>query len=331
MARAIPLELEPNNLRLKAGSTEPVRVVVSAKDANLNGDCAVRVTHGKLINSEALVGGKLAVTLMPPKRSGVLAVSVSSEKDGRKTLYRAGLPVDTTPLRFVWELFESLGVALVLVIFIKAFLFQLFFIPSGSMEPTLYEGDRLIATPLPYHLRKPHRGEVVIFRAPPQASPHRNRDEIDLYLFEISLPGFFRKNDYLEFAGRKWWFPYRLKHRVDDYIKRCVAVEGDTVQIKGGFVYVNGKRQNERVMTENGPSKGKTTYVLAERPADTYIRVNGFEITEPVKVPKGYVFVLGDNRNNSHDSHKWGFLKEDLVMQKALFLILPLGRMGRIP
>lgn len=85
-----------------------------------------------------------------------------------------------------------------------------------------------------------------------------------------------------------------------DYIKRLIGRPGDTVRIEGGVVYVN-----DQALYEN--------YIL-ETP----------NYTGTWEVPEGQFFVLGDNRNNSSDSHLWGFIPEDSVVGKALLIYWPL-------
>ena len=85
-----------------------------------------------------------------------------------------------------------------------------------------------------------------------------------------------------------------------DYIKRLIGLPGDTVHIEGGIVYVNNQALYE-------------TYI-ADSP----------NYTGTWEVPEGQLFVLGDNRNNSSDSHLWGYISEDAVVGKALLIYWPL-------
>ena len=85
-----------------------------------------------------------------------------------------------------------------------------------------------------------------------------------------------------------------------DYIKRVIALPGETVEIKDGFVYINGKPLSE-------------PYVL-DPPRYTM---------KQLEVPKGYCFVLGDNRDNSNDSHIWGPLPRDNIIGKVWLSIWP--------
>lgn len=91
----------------------------------------------------------------------------------------------------------------------------------------------------------------------------------------------------------------------DFWIKRVIGLPGDVVEIKDGAVYRNGKRLNE-----------------------PYIRKPIQYTMEPVTVPRGMLFVLGDNRNNSCDSHEWGPLDRRRVTGRAGLRFWPLSRMG---
>lgn len=91
------------------------------------------------------------------------------------------------------------------------------------------------------------------------------------------------------------------------YIKRVVGVPGDSVEVKGGKVFINGEPVAE-------------PYVV-EPPIYNY---------GPVKVPPGEYFVLGDNRNHSNDSHVWGFLRRDKISARAVFRFWPFDRLGAI-
>ncbi|MEW6573680.1 MAG: signal peptidase I [Bacillota bacterium] len=67
---------------------------------------------------------------------------------------------------FFGDILESLVIAIILAIFIRAFIFQPFYIPSGSMKPTLFQGDRIIVSKLSYRLHPPERGDIIVFRFP---------------------------------------------------------------------------------------------------------------------------------------------------------------------
>lgn len=92
-----------------------------------------------------------------------------------------------------------------------------------------------------------------------------------------------------------------------DYIKRIIGVPGDKIQVSNGIVYLNDKPQDEPY--------------IAEKPNYNF---------GPVTVPEGELFVMGDNRNNSFDSHAWGFLPQKNVEGRAFARFWPLNRIGKI-
>lgn len=180
------------------------------------------------------------------------------------------------------ETVDSALIAVVLVfLVIRPFLIQTFFIPSGSMLPTLEVGDRLLVSKIDYRFGHPKRGDIIVFKAPPEASPDPK-----------------------------------------DFIKRLVGVQGDVLEVKDGSLYRNGKRLNEPYLNEQ-----EIWYERPNEPGNPVI-VNGGML--PFRVPKGMFFVMGDNRNSSHDSHAWGPLDQNRVIGKAMLRFWPPKRIGMI-
>ena len=202
------------------------------------------------------------------------------------------------------EYAESIGVAVLIALFLRAFVVEAFKIPSGSMIPTLEVGDHIFVNKFIYgvripwtnikfgeNYRKPRRGEVIVFIYP--------------------------------------------KEPDKDFIKRIVAVEGDTVEIQNGTIVINGKPV-ERHMAD-GPCSywdfkedlGEWQHVACDKWMETldghtfatyYNRGQVEGSWGPRTVPPGNVFVMGDNRDNSHDSRYWGFVPFDLIKGKAMII-----------
>ena len=178
--------------------------------------------------------------------------------------------------RFRKEWLEPILIAIVMVFLLKTFIIQNFKIPSSSMEDTLLIGDRLFASKFVYGARVP----LTNFR-----------------IFKVRDP---QPGDIIVFKSPE--------DPSKDLIKRCIAVEGQTVEIRNKQVYVDGVLQEL-------PGTGKfiDTQVYAE-----YVgpRDNLSKRTVPLKT----LFAMGDNRDNSYDSRYWGFAPYDNLKGKALFI-----------
>lgn len=173
------------------------------------------------------------------------------------------------------EYAEAIGMALLLALFIRTFIVQAFKIPSGSMIPTLQIGDHILVNKLAYGIRVPLWGH---------------------YLMDF---GKVQRGDVIVFI-----FP---EDRSKDFIKRVVAVAGDTVEIRGKKIYING----QQVQDPYAHFEGDDPQNLLPASRDDF---------GPTKVPENHLFVMGDNRDRSYDSRFWGFVNLDDVRGKA-FLI----------
>lgn len=178
------------------------------------------------------------------------------------------------------------------------FLFQFFVarpykIPSASMEPTIMTGERIIAEKLTYSFRDPKVGEIVVFKPPVGADTETcasNQGPVNESKAACSRSDSTKSKD--------------------TYIKRVVAVGGDRVSVKNGQYIVNGKPQD----------KGTRCQAVEE----------GCQLPETIVVPKGYVYVSGDNRANSADSRYWGPVPNDWIIGKAIVKYWPLNKIGTV-
>ncbi len=172
------------------------------------------------------------------------------------------------------EYAEALAVALLLAFFIRSFIVQAFKIPSGSMLPTLQIGDHILVSKFLYGLRLPYPVETT--------------------LWEWGQPS---RGDVIVFI-----YP---RDRSKDFIKRVIALAGDSVEIRHKGVYINGTKVDDLHATfKSGEQE-------IPGPRDNL---------GPLTVPPHKLFVMGDNRDESHDGRFWGFVDLDDVKGKA-FLI----------
>jgi signal peptidase I len=173
------------------------------------------------------------------------------------------------------EYAEAIGMALLLALFIRTFIVQAFKIPSGSMIPTLQIGDHILVNKLAYGIRVPLYGQ---------------------YLVDF---GGVQRGDVIVFI-----FP---EDRSKDFIKRVVGVAGDTVEIRGKKVSINGKQVDD-------------PYAHFEGDDPQNVLPASRDDFGPTRVPENQLFVMGDNRDRSYDSRFWGFVDLSDVRGKA-FLI----------
>jgi signal peptidase I len=215
-------------------------------------------------------------------------------------------PQAKKPRSFWKELPILIGIALVLALLIKTFLVQAFSIPSDSMQNTLQRGDRVLVDKLtPWFGSKPARGEVVVFHDPDDwlaGEPTSKPNALQTVLSWIGL---------MPSAEEK------------DLIKRVIGVGGDTVECKGtGPLMVNGKALNEQ------------SYVY---PGNTPCSDDDQGGQFKVKVPQGYIWVMGDHRQNSRDSRynqtdrHHGMVPVKDVVGRAIVKAWPINRWGTLP
>ena len=264
------------------------------------------------------------------------------------TLVRAALAKIKDPwARTISETCDTVNFVLILAfLLIRPFVAQAFFIPSESMEKTLLVKDRLIVDKLSYRFTEPKRGDVVVFEAPLQATDGQRN--IDFIKRLVALPGdtvqvkeakiivdgepvdaralgAYDTHAYLR--ERMGLYPDTPIKLFPDYVlvdgKRTVTpVElsqalghaGAKIQIVPGRLYLNGKAMTEPYTNED------PDYDFGD-PSDP---------SKPLKLGENEMFMMGDNRNHSKDSHIWGPLERKQVVGHAVVLFWPPGRMGWI-
>ncbi|MDI6839806.1 MAG: signal peptidase I [bacterium] len=195
---------------------------------------------------------------------------------------------------------EDIVFVAVCVLVIRTFIVQAYRIPSGSMEPTLLIGDHLFACKFFYGIRIPITGKHVIRLRKPRPG--------DIIIFR---------------------FPYERK----DFVKRCIGVGGNIVEIRNKNVYVNGVLLNEPY----AHFSDLRTYSKLESIGSNYqdawergeLRTAGGLVRDnfgPVRVPPNSIFVMGDNRDYSFDSRFWGPLNDKYILGKAIVLYFSWNR-----
>jgi len=315
------------------------------------------------------------------------------------------LKLKTPASKSMAEVAESLAVAMALVfLLIRPFIVQAFFIPSASMHPTLLERDHILVNKFIYRIHNPRRGDVIVFKSPPAASPEQK----DFIKRVIAVPGdtvritgghviigtqqynhpalralleqlskvkiedgqVYEDNKVIstsDIAALTGLPPSeinvdgdRISIGLNDYdaenlkmlvlsnmhsvklvdhsiyrdgvkvsnaeVAKLAHQPGAKVKVVPGVVYVNGKALNEPYTAEDPDD----VYPGGQRdtvdPSWIVTEKVGKERVQEVKIPKGKLLVMGDNRNDSNDARFWGLLDRDRVLGKAMFIFWPLNR-----
>jgi len=168
---------------------------------------------------------------------------------------------------FFREAVEILLIAFVLAFVVRTFVAENFWVPSRSMVPTIQVNDRVLVTKFSYKIADPERGDIVVFEPP--ATAH---------------------------AGEEEKF----------YVKRLIALPGETVEFKDNVLYIDGEVVDEPYLREDVINEDFGPYV----------------------VPENSYFFCGDNRTGSYDSRAWGSVERDSLVGKGQFIWWPFDRMG---
>ena len=195
--------------------------------------------------------------------------------------------------RTVAELVLTVAVALGLAVAIQAFIVKPYEIPSGSMEPTLSIGQRILVDRLANDFSSPKVGQVWVFH-PPVSESCANSSE-----------GRFGGRDpqACDVAG--------AKESGQTFVKRVVGLPGDRLSIRNGHVYRNGRREPDGFTTPCG-SGGECRF------------------PKTFTVPSGDYYMMGDNRPDSLDSRFWGPVPRSWMIGKAFFTYWPPSRIGTL-
>lgn len=206
----------------------------------------------------------------------------------------------------VVEYAKSFFPILLVVCVLRSFVAEPFRIPSGSMKPTLLEGDFILVNKYVYGLKlpilgtkflkvnEPKRGDIIVFRFPHDTSI--------------------------------------------DFIKRVVGLPGDKISYQNKVLSINGQPLKQTYVGSVNEAVGDRGYYLLKQYTEAlpnkehaiYLQPSREkEDKEEIVVPEGHYFVMGDNRDNSEDSRAWGFVPEGLILGKAIFVWMSWDGMDR--
>jgi signal peptidase I len=270
----------PDGLPIDA--TRPIRRIGSGDRAAAERERATG-SHGQVSAADGKV---------PEKRKG--------DKESESRLSQ---PHKRQYLSLWIELPLLLVVAFSAAVLLRTFAVQPFYIPSGSMEQTLQEGDKVLVNKLTTTLRTPQRGEVVVFRGTDSWDPEYRPATADDSLASSFTTGV------LDLIGL-------AKPDEKDFIKRVIAVGGDTVSCcdADGNVVVNGVSLHE------------DEYVYDNAPLDVDPGTCHSRRFEEVTIPEGHIWVMGDHRGDSQDSRCQGPVPVENVIGRAIALVWPPDR-----
>ena len=256
------------------------------------------------------------------KTEGTVLAPEPVNPNGRARESRIETEVTGPPKTVIREYFESAVVTVIMALFGMTFIVQAVKVPTASMENTILVGDHLLVNKFLFApgprfpilpQREIKRGDVIVFKYPGNPfDPERDKQEDNI--------------------------PFKV-----NYVKRVIGLPGDTIEVKGLRVYINGQPLPEHVVVaqnvgdkapleivEDTPRQDNELYsvyylprtVTAAREGatssspDFHFAVNG----RPAKVPPNSYFVMGDDRDNSLDSRAWGFVPRDLIIGRAMFV-----------
>lgn len=185
----------------------------------------------------------------------------------------------------------ALGIPVLIIFFLNVKVFSISPVRQMSMNNTLFEGDLVYYNKINCTLSSIHRGDIILFLADGKVINNFG-DALRIKMADFTDK--FKEKDY----------------RANEHlVKRVIGLPGDTIDLKDGYVYVNGEK-------EPGAYKVGST--------------NPYDDRFPLKVPENQLFVLGDNREVSKDSRIFGCIDFRSVEGKALWVLWPPSHVGKI-
>lgn len=269
---------------------------------------------------------------LPQRRQAVHALEQSSAKRNAE-LVKLGVQAIQTDavqarerlLMQPWWLDWTAGLfpVIVVVFILRSFLFEPFKIPSGSMIPTLMINDLILVNKFHYGVRlpvifnkvldnhSPERGDVMVFRYPPQPS-------LDYIKRVVGLPGdeVAYLNKSLSINGKPL-----LKNALPEFF------DEDALRYTKQFEEFTGNGTHKHGIL-NDDDRPSFIQAASDFPFRENCRYNSEGVV--CKVPEGHYFMMGDNRDNSLDSRYWGFVPEKNIVGKAFFVWMNFGNLKRI-
>ncbi|ETO91174.1 MAG: signal peptidase I [Candidatus Xenolissoclinum pacificiensis L6] len=216
---------------------------------------------------------------------------------------------------------KSFTIALILAILFRSLFFEPYRIPSGSMNNTLIQGDYVFVSKYSYGYTK--------------------------YSFPFSPNIFGGKRIFGSVPNRGDVVVFRPTQTPSiNYVKRVIAIGGDTIQIRDSIVYVNGqplKRELVNIIYNvNSPdyevyrefiSEDKYYEILLNKKTNLVNLLDLYRLdnTQAITIPEGYIFVMGDNRHNSFDSRKIGIIPIENVVGQVKLVALSVKKGDIIP
>ena len=174
---------------------------------------------------------------------------------------------------FFLDLIETAVIGLSFFLIVYLFFMQPHQVNGRSMDPTFQSGDYVLTDKISYRTGNPERGDVIVFHAPPEAGCPTGTG--------------------------------------CDFIKRILALPGETVAVHDGFIFVNGKKMKESYL-----------------PSDFETNPGKFIDGRTVTIGPSEYFAVGDNRSHSSDSRVWGPVSKSEIVGKAFFRYWPMNQIG---